>query len=42
MPAEDQARRQCDDHYRNVIVLAGAIGTAIEDNRYCEHQEACT
>jgi hypothetical protein len=26
VPAEDQARRQRDDHYRNVVALAGAIG----------------
>src|SRR5690349_12744887 len=26
MPAEDQARGQCDDHYRNVVALAGGYG----------------
>jgi hypothetical protein len=41
MPAENQARRQRDDHYRNVIALAGAIGAAVKDNRYYQHQEGC-
>jgi len=42
MPAEDQARGQRDDHYRDVVALAGAIRTAVKDNRYCEHQKAYT
>ena len=35
MSAENQSRGQRDDHYRNVIALAGAIGAAVKDNRYC-------
>jgi hypothetical protein len=42
MPAEDQARGQCDDHYRDVVALAGAIRTAIKDDCYREQEEACT
>jgi hypothetical protein len=40
MPAEDQARGQCNDHYGDVAPLARAIGPAIKDNRYCGNQEA--
>jgi hypothetical protein len=41
MSAENQAGGQRNDHYRDVIALAGAIGAAIKDNRYCQQQEAC-
>jgi hypothetical protein len=41
MSAENQAGSQRNDHYRDVIALAGAIGAAIKDNRYCQRQEAC-
>ena len=42
MPAENQARGQCDNHKRDVVSLAGAIRTPIKDDCYCKHQEACT
>jgi hypothetical protein len=42
MPAEDQTRAQRDDHYRDVVALAGVIRTAVKDNRNCEHQKAYT
>jgi hypothetical protein len=35
MTAENQAGGQSNDHYRDVIALAGAIRAAIKDNRYC-------
>jgi hypothetical protein len=34
MSAENQAGSQRNDHYRDVIALARAIGPAIKDNRY--------
>jgi hypothetical protein len=40
MPAEDQARGQCDDRYRDIVALAGVIRSAIKDDRYCEDEEA--
>ena len=39
MPAKDQNRGQRDNHYRNVVRLAGAIGAAVEDNRYTENEQ---
>jgi hypothetical protein len=42
MPAEDQARSERDDHYRNVVSLAGAIGATVKGDRHYQHQEACT
>ena len=41
MSAENQAGSQRNDHYRDVIALAGAIGAAVKDNRYCQRQEPC-
>src|SRR5215471_13928195 len=40
MPAKDQARGQCNDHYRNVVELAGTVGAAVENNRDKQHNEA--
>src|SRR5215472_12069485 len=40
MPAKDQARGQCNDHYRNVVELAGTVGAAVENNRDEQHNEA--
>jgi hypothetical protein len=34
MSAKNQAGSQRNDHYRDVIALAGAIGAAINANRY--------
>jgi len=34
MTAENQTGSQRNDHYRDVIALAGAIGAAVKDNRY--------
>ena len=42
MPTEDQARSERNDHYRNVVSLAGAVRATVEGNRYHQHQEACT
>jgi hypothetical protein len=41
MPGEYQARSQCNDHDRDVVQLAGMIGPAIKNNRYCEYHETC-
>jgi len=41
MTAENQTGGQRNDHHRDVIALAGAIGAAVKDNRYCQRQEAC-
>jgi hypothetical protein len=35
MTAEKQTGGQRNDHYRDVIALAGAIGAAVKYNRYC-------
>ena len=42
MPAKDQTRGQCNDHYRNVVELAGTVGAAVENNRDGQHNEACS
>jgi len=34
MSAENQTGSQRNDHYRDVIPIAGAIGATIKDNRY--------
>ena len=41
MPPEDQDSRDGDDHDRDIIPLAGAIGATVEGNRHRQHQEAC-
>jgi hypothetical protein len=42
MPAEDQTRSQCNDHCGDVVPLARVIEPVTKNNRYCEHEEACT
>ena len=42
MPAKDQTRGQCNDHYRDVVELAGTVGAAVENNRDDQHNEACS
>jgi hypothetical protein len=38
--AEDQARGEGDDHHRDVVELARAIGTTVEDDRGGEDEQA--
>lgn len=40
MSAEDEARSKGDDHHRDVVELARAIGTAVEDDRGGENEHA--
>jgi len=42
MPAKDQTCGQCDDHYRNVVGLAGTVGAAVENDRDGQNNEACS
>jgi integrase/recombinase XerD len=41
MPSEHQNPRDRDDHYRDVVSLAGTVRATVEGNRHCQHQEAC-
>jgi hypothetical protein len=38
--AEDEARGEGDDHHRDVVELARAIGTAVEDDRGGKQEQA--
>jgi hypothetical protein len=41
MPPEHQARRDRDDHDRDVVALARAIGATVKGNGHHQDQEAC-